>query len=191
MLDRDSAPRKRPSPSHSGTTLLAAQEFISGISASSPSAFGIGATQTKKSRKIEDMDWSDLIADAQVRPIHSLGLQATCASYGRVRLLGFMLRSTSLTFRSVEQINHSIHFTLNPTCTVFFAFRFQYVNGRKRDFAFHGGRWHDCKETRLKEIRFECFFQYVRTASLGCIKECRWLETECKKLCFDRPAAIG
>lgn len=38
---------------------------------------------------------------------------------------------------------------------------YQYVNGRKRDFAFHGGRWHDCKE-------------------------CRWLETECKKLCFDR-----
>merc|ERR1719293_85937 len=38
---------------------------------------------------------------------------------------------------------------------------YQYMNGRKRDFSFHGGRWNDCKE-------------------------CRWLEFECKKMCFDR-----
>eukprot|EP00927_Polykrikos_kofoidii_P005789 TRINITY_DN12302_c0_g1_i2.p2 TRINITY_DN12302_c0_g1~~TRINITY_DN12302_c0_g1_i2.p2 ORF type:complete len:107 (+),score=16.07 TRINITY_DN12302_c0_g1_i2:214-534(+) len=38
---------------------------------------------------------------------------------------------------------------------------YQYMNGRKRDFSCHGGRWNDCKE-------------------------CRWLEFECKKLCFDR-----
>mmetsp|Transcript_79883 Transcript_79883/g.247817 ORF Transcript_79883/g.247817 Transcript_79883/m.247817 type:complete len:173 (-) Transcript_79883:138-656(-) len=38
---------------------------------------------------------------------------------------------------------------------------YQYMNGRKRDFSFHGGRWNDCKE-------------------------CRWLEMECKKMCFDR-----
>merc|ERR1712113_389447 len=38
---------------------------------------------------------------------------------------------------------------------------YQYVNARKRDFSFHGGRWNDCKE-------------------------CRWLEFECKKLCHDR-----
>mmetsp|Transcript_72742 Transcript_72742/g.155797 ORF Transcript_72742/g.155797 Transcript_72742/m.155797 type:complete len:183 (+) Transcript_72742:71-619(+) len=38
---------------------------------------------------------------------------------------------------------------------------YQYMNGRKRDFSFHGGRWMDCKE-------------------------CRWLEFECKKMCHDR-----
>ncbi|CAJ1342340.1 unnamed protein product [Effrenium voratum] len=38
---------------------------------------------------------------------------------------------------------------------------YQYLNGRKRDFSHVGGRWHDCKE-------------------------CRWLEFECKKICFDR-----
>eukprot|EP00929_Paragymnodinium_shiwhaense_P089794 TRINITY_DN499_c0_g1_i2.p2 TRINITY_DN499_c0_g1~~TRINITY_DN499_c0_g1_i2.p2 ORF type:complete len:175 (+),score=33.09 TRINITY_DN499_c0_g1_i2:71-595(+) len=38
---------------------------------------------------------------------------------------------------------------------------YQYMNNRKRDFSFHGGRWNDCKE-------------------------CRWLEIECKKLCHDR-----
>merc|ERR1719476_917666 len=38
---------------------------------------------------------------------------------------------------------------------------YEYMNGRKRDFSFHGGRWMDCKE-------------------------CRWLEFECKKMCHDR-----
>merc|ERR1719511_266450 len=38
---------------------------------------------------------------------------------------------------------------------------YQYMNGRKREFSFHGGRWVDCKE-------------------------CRWLEFECKKMCHDR-----
>mmetsp|Transcript_32574 Transcript_32574/g.92932 ORF Transcript_32574/g.92932 Transcript_32574/m.92932 type:complete len:92 (+) Transcript_32574:3-278(+) len=38
---------------------------------------------------------------------------------------------------------------------------YQYFNGRKRDFSFHGGRWNDCKE-------------------------CRWLEFECKKICHDK-----
>mmetsp|Transcript_13020 Transcript_13020/g.30536 ORF Transcript_13020/g.30536 Transcript_13020/m.30536 type:complete len:175 (+) Transcript_13020:54-578(+) len=38
---------------------------------------------------------------------------------------------------------------------------FPFVNGRKRDFSWHGGRWNDCKE-------------------------CRWLELECKKMCHDK-----
>ena len=90
--------------------------------------------------------------------------------------------------------------------------RYQYVNGRKRDFAFHGGRWHDCKEWRPRgcedldppEIlgfsicwatfwdKFIVIYPHevynspiFDPLSLGC-KECRWLETECKKLCFDR-----
>merc|ERR1712227_231422 len=41
-----------------------------------------------------------------------------------------------------------------------------YMNGRKRDFSIHGGRWNDCKE-------------------------CRWLEFECKKMCHDRLRAEG
>lgn len=64
--------------------------------------------------------------------------------------------------------------------------RFQYVNGRKRDFAFHGGRWHDCKEFRDSNV--SSIFRVIN-AFFGCVQECRWLETECKKLCFDRPAA--
>merc|ERR1719396_65408 len=38
---------------------------------------------------------------------------------------------------------------------------YSYMNARKRDFSWHGGRWKDCRE-------------------------CRWLEFECKKLCHDR-----
>merc|ERR1719428_1401440 len=43
---------------------------------------------------------------------------------------------------------------------------YSFLNGRKRDFIGHGGRWNDCKE-------------------------CRWLEFECKKLCHDRLRAQG
>merc|ERR1719324_91419 len=38
---------------------------------------------------------------------------------------------------------------------------YQYFNNRKREFTWHGTRWQDCKE-------------------------CRWLEFECKKICFDK-----
>lgn len=36
-----------------------------------------------------------------------------------------------------------------------------YLNARKREFTWHGGQWNTCKE-------------------------CRWLEFECKKECFDK-----
>lgn len=67
--------------------------------------------------------------------------------------------------------------------------RFQYVNGRKRDFAFHGGRWHDCKEFRDSNGFFPFPCEKTHFSVAGCVQECRWLETECKKLCFDRPDA--
>eukprot|EP00928_Gymnodinium_smaydae_P040569 TRINITY_DN274_c0_g1_i7.p1 TRINITY_DN274_c0_g1~~TRINITY_DN274_c0_g1_i7.p1 ORF type:complete len:182 (-),score=24.01 TRINITY_DN274_c0_g1_i7:149-694(-) len=51
------------------------------------------------------------------------------------------------------------HLASKPPCPLMP--EYQYMNGRKRDFSFHGGRWNDCKE-------------------------CRWLEFECKKMCHDR-----
>eukprot|EP00438_Fugacium_kawagutii_P024277 Skav222591 [mRNA] locus=scaffold2868:53799:80844:+ [translate_table: standard] len=35
---------------------------------------------------------------------------------------------------------------------------YQYVNGRKRDFAFHGGRWHDCKARMARVEKLHRFF---------------------------------
>eukprot|EP00747_Dinoflagellata_sp_TGD_P162662 gnl/TRDRNA2_/TRDRNA2_180509_c0_seq1.p1 gnl/TRDRNA2_/TRDRNA2_180509_c0~~gnl/TRDRNA2_/TRDRNA2_180509_c0_seq1.p1 ORF type:complete len:173 (-),score=27.11 gnl/TRDRNA2_/TRDRNA2_180509_c0_seq1:93-611(-) len=43
---------------------------------------------------------------------------------------------------------------------------YQYMNGRKRDFSYHGGPMNECSE-------------------------CRWLEFECKKLCFDKMRSEG
>ncbi|CAD2111662.1 conserved Plasmodium protein, unknown function [Plasmodium vinckei] len=57
-----------------------------------------------------------------------------------------------------------VHFTMKPPCPKPYAYG--HLDGRKRDFTWHG----------------KLFFIYPKTRC----KECRWLDIQCKKECFDK-----
>ncbi|CRG94847.1 conserved Plasmodium protein, unknown function [Plasmodium gallinaceum] len=57
-----------------------------------------------------------------------------------------------------------IHFTMKPPCPKPYAYG--HLDGRKRDFTWHG----------------KLFFIYPKTRC----KECRWLDVQCKKECFEK-----
>ncbi|KJP86357.1 hypothetical protein AK88_03990 [Plasmodium fragile] len=57
-----------------------------------------------------------------------------------------------------------VHFTMKPPCPKPYAYG--HLDGRKRDFTWHG----------------KLFFIYPKTRC----KECRWLDVQCKKECFQK-----
>ncbi|SBT80289.1 conserved Plasmodium protein, unknown function [Plasmodium malariae] len=57
-----------------------------------------------------------------------------------------------------------VHFTMKPPCPK--PYDYGHLNGKKRDFTWHG----------------KLFFIYPKTRC----KECRWLDIQCKKECFEK-----
>ena len=107
------------------------RRFVSGTSPLCRSACGTGEPWSWKASKAGEV-WS----------VHSPGLQASSPFDGRVRQEN-SIYSMACCYDLVACFTASGRFKRGYS-----AHRYQYVNNKKRDWGFLGGRWHDCKEFR-------------------------------------------